>query len=179
MVRTALTMSLMTGQPFSMINIRAKRPQPGLRPQHVAAIKAAKAISGAEITGAVPGSEEISFKPGAIQPGNYQFNIGTAGSVSLVFQTTLIPLALCNSSSKITIKGGTHVPWSPCFHYLEKVFLPAIYTMGIHCHINLKRWGFYPKGDGIMTQRYLLPSLNILLFQEPLQTAGGNFQCQG
>jgi RNA 3'-terminal phosphate cyclase (ATP) len=149
-LRSSLTLSMITGRPFKITNIRALRPKPGLRPQHLACVMAAAQICDADVEGAGIGSRQIVFKPGRIRPGRYRFSIGTAGSTSLLFQTLALPLALCTTSSTIRLEGGTHVPFSPCFHYLEKVYIPALRIMGLAMEIRLTRWGFYPKGGGIM-----------------------------
>ena len=108
-LRSSLTLSMMTGQPVHLVNIRARRPKPGLQPQHLAAVRAAATISGAEVEGAALGSSELTFIPGAIRPGNYRFDIGTAGSTSLLLQTIFLPLALADGSSEVMLIGGTHV----------------------------------------------------------------------
>ena len=156
-LRSCLSLSLLTGKAFTIFNIRAGRPRPGLRPQHLASVRAAAAISGAKMQGADLSSRRLSFCPGAVRPGRYRFDIGTAGSVSLVFQTIFLPLALAGSLSRIEFTGGTHVPWSPCFHYLREVFLPVVGAMGFKCRVTLKKWGFYPKGGGVM-EAFISPS---------------------
>ena len=122
-LRSALTLSLLTGQSFRLSRIRANRDRPGLRPQHLAAVQASARVAGAEVRGDRVGSEEIEFKPGAVRSGEYFFDIGTAGATSLVLQTLLLPLASAGTSS-ITIRGGTHVPWSPCFHLSLVIIRP-------------------------------------------------------
>lgn len=150
-LRTSLTLSAITGTPFEIFNIRAGRKPPGLRPQHLQAVKAVQEISGAGVNGAEVGSESITFTPAGITPGEYLFEIGTAGSVSLVLQTVLLPLALLKTSgrrSKIRILGGTHVPWSPCFHYLKFQWLRYIKRLGLDVDLEMVRAGFYPRGGG-------------------------------
>ncbi len=148
MLRTCLALSVALNKPVHIFNIRAKRPKPGLRPQHLTCVKAAQFISGAEVKGAFIGSKELFFTPGETKAGNYAFDIGTAGSTMLVLQTVLLPLALCQAPSHIRLTGGTHVPWSPHFHYIQKVFLPACTNAGIDFSMKLERWGWYPKGGG-------------------------------
>ncbi len=150
MLRSSLTLSMITARPFRIRNIRALRPKPGLRPQHLACVMAAAQICNADVEGAEIGSREIVFRPGRIKPGRYRFSIGTAGSTILLFQTIALPLALCSTGSTVRLEGGTHVPFSPCFHYLEKVYIPALRLMGLTMEARLMRWGFYPKGGGIM-----------------------------
>ncbi|MEE9558313.1 MAG: RNA 3'-terminal phosphate cyclase, partial [Candidatus Brocadiales bacterium] len=99
-LRTALTLSAVTGRPFEMFNIRAGRKSPGLRPQHFWAVRAVEEVCGAAVEGVEVGSEYIAFTPGGLRPGRYSFDIGTAGSVSLVLQAIFLPLALANGASR-------------------------------------------------------------------------------
>jgi RNA 3'-terminal phosphate cyclase (ATP) len=147
-VRSALSLSLLTGQAFTMNNIRADRPRPGLCAQHLSAVQAAEKISHARVEGDRKGSTQIKFSPGPIVPGDYHFDIGTAGSTSLVFQTLLLPLALAPGASHLSITGGTHVPWSPCYHYLDWHWGRLLSRMGLRFNLTLTRAGFYPKGGG-------------------------------
>ena len=146
-LRTALTLSLVTGKAFELVNIRAKRPKPGLRPQHLTCVKAAQKISGAEVEGAKKNSLYLRFIPGPVKAGHYTFDIGTAGATALVFQTVAIPLALAGGG-KLVLKGGTHVPHAPCYHYLALVFAPVMALLGYSFHFELIRYGFYPAGGG-------------------------------
>ena len=147
-LRSALSLSLLTGQPFRLSRIRAKRDRPGLRPQHLAAVQAAARVAGAEVRGDRVGSEEIEFAPGLVRPGDYFFDIGTAGATSLVLQTLLLPLALAPNTSNVTIRGGTHVPWSPCFHYLDWQWRPFLNHVGIPFDLTMTMAGFYSQGGG-------------------------------
>ena len=150
-VRSALSLSLLTGKAFTIFNIRAARPKPGLRAQHLAAVSAAARISHATLEGARVGSEELTFAPGLIAPGRYHFDIGTAGATSLVLQTVLLPLALAGAPSQLTITGGTHVPWSPNFHYLDWHWRRMLERIGVSFALTLVRAGFYPEGGGEVT----------------------------
>ena len=150
-LRTALSLSMVTGRAFRIINIRAKRPKPGLLRQHLTAIKAAQSISNAQVRGDIPGSDEIEFKPGKILPGPYSFAVGTAGSATLVLQTILPPLMLAEAKSEITIEGGTHNAFAPPFDFLAESFLPLINQMGPQITAELERPGFYPAGGGRFT----------------------------
>ncbi len=152
-LRSALSLSLLTGQAFTMANIRVARPRPGLCAQHLSAVQAAAQISRAVVEGDRKGSMQISFSPGPIVPGDYHFDIGTAGSTSLVFQTLLLPLALASGASHLSITGGTHVPWSPCFHYLDWHWGRLLSRMGVRFDLTLARAGFYPKGGGEIQAR--------------------------
>jgi RNA 3'-phosphate cyclase len=151
MLRSALSLSVLTGQSVRFKNIRSRRSKPGLRPQHLKAVEAAASISAARLEGAVLSSQSLSFEPQTIQPGEYRFDIGTAGAVTLVAQTVLLPLSCCATPSHLVITGGTHVPWSPCFHYLSQQYLPYLGEIGFHVTPALERAGFYPPGGGIVS----------------------------
>jgi RNA 3'-terminal phosphate cyclase (ATP) len=147
-LRSSLTLSVMTGQDLRISDIRAKRQKPGLRPQHLKAVQAAAEICGASVEGNSIGSQEITFLPGEVKAGKYRFDIGTAGSTSLVLQTVLLPLSRAAQPSTVTITGGTHVPWSPCYHYLDLQYLPFLWQMGLDVHLRMEQAGFYPRGGG-------------------------------
>jgi RNA 3'-terminal phosphate cyclase (ATP) len=147
-LRSALSLSLLTGQPFQLSRIRAHRDRPGLRPQHLTAVQAAAAISAARVTGDRIGSEAITFEPGPVRAGDYFFDIATAGAMSLVFQTLLLPLALAVGDSRLTLRGGTHVPASPCYHYLDWHWRPLLADLGVPFDLTLRLAGFYPRGGG-------------------------------
>jgi RNA 3'-phosphate cyclase len=147
-LRTALSLSVITQQPTRITNIRQRRSNPGLQPQHLACVDAAAAISRAQVEGARRGSQEISFWPGEVRTGRYRFEIQTAGSTSLVLQTIILPLSQAGSTSSVTITGGTHVPWSPSFHYLEQHWLPLLNWMGYSTSLELLQAGYYPRGGG-------------------------------
>jgi RNA 3'-terminal phosphate cyclase (ATP) len=165
-LRTALSLSMCTGLPFRIEKIRAKRKTPGLMRQHLTAVNAAATICGAEVIGAHVGSETVEFSPGKIVPGEYQVSVGTAGSATLVFQTLLPALMLQSKASKLTLRGGTHNPMAPPFHFLERAFLPVLKEMGVDVDLQLKRHGFYPAGGGEFTASILptqkLNSINLL-----------------
>lgn len=147
-LRTALTLSMCTGQPVSLVNIRAKRKQPGLMRQHLTAVLAAAEISGAQVVGARAGASLLTFAPGKVRAGNYRFDIGTAGSCTLVLQTILPALLTLDADSTVVLTGGTHNTMSPPFHFLERAFLPLLTRMGAQADITLNRFGFYPAGGG-------------------------------
>jgi RNA 3'-phosphate cyclase len=150
-LRTALSLASLLQRPVEITHIRGGRKTPGLRPQHLMGIKALSAITSATVEGAEVGSQRLYFEPSDLRSGEYVFDIGTAGSTGLVFQTLFPVLLRGKGSSIVTIIGGTHVAWSPCFHYLEKIFLPALYRMGITASLEIDRWGWYPKGGGKIT----------------------------
>jgi RNA 3'-terminal phosphate cyclase (ATP) len=145
-LRTALALSTVTGKPFRIEKIPAGRPKPGLLRQHLTAVKAAAKISGATITGAELGSG--SFTPGPVNPGEFAFSVGTAGSATLVLQTVLPALLIAHARSKLLLEGGTHNPTAPPFDFLVKSVLPLINRMGPIVTAELERPGFYPAGGG-------------------------------
>ena len=147
-LRTALGLSMITGQAFRIMNIRAGRQKPGLLRQHLTAVNAAAAICGASIIGAAISSRELSFTPGKIKAGQYTFAIGSAGSTTLVLQTILPGLLTADGPSTLTLEGGTHNPHAPPIDFLEKAFLPLINRMGPSVSVTLERAGFYPAGGG-------------------------------
>ena len=147
-LRNALALSLVTGQPFRIANIRGKREKPGLMRQHLTAVEAALAIGGAVCEGASVGSTEITFTPGRVTPGEYRFAVGTAGSTSLVLQTVLMPLLLADAPSRLVLEGGTHNMTAPPFDFIERVFLPVVNRMGPRVSARLMRHGFFPRGGG-------------------------------
>jgi RNA 3'-terminal phosphate cyclase (ATP) len=148
MLRTALSLALVTGQPFRIENIRAKRTKPGLLRQHLTAVLAAAEVGGAKTIGATLGSKMLEFVPGKIRAGEYRFAVGTAGSSTLVFQTILPALMMASGPSRLTLEGGTHNTQAPPFDFLAKTFLPVLSRMGPKINIRLERYGFYPAGGG-------------------------------
>ncbi|QNA87805.1 RNA 3'-terminal phosphate cyclase [Massilia sp. Dwa41.01b] len=147
-LRTALTLSMITGQPFHIANIRANRPKPGLMRQHLVAVQAAAEVSGATVTHAQVGSTELTFTPGRIRAGDYQFAIGTAGSCTLVLQTLMLALLHADGPSTIRISGGTHNAMAPPVQFLQLAYCPLLASMGAEVEIELLRYGFYPAGGG-------------------------------
>jgi RNA 3'-terminal phosphate cyclase (ATP) len=157
-LRTSLTLSALLGEPLRIENIRAKRHKPGLQAQHLTGVRAIAQICDAELEGADLGSLTLTFRPlSSPRAGEYSFDVaearkgGSAGATSLVFQTLLLPLAFATGQSRLTIRGGTHVAWSPPFHYLEHVYLPTLARMGLEANVEIERWGWYPIGGGEMT----------------------------
>ncbi len=150
-LRTALGLSLVTGQPFRIEKVRAGRRNPGLLRQHLTAVKAAAKIGQAEVTGANIGSTQLTFTPGRVSHGDYQFAVGTAGSATLVFQTILPALLISadgDQKTNLTLEGGTHNPYAPPFDFLARAFLPLLERMGPRFEARLERYGFYPAGGG-------------------------------
>ncbi len=151
-LRAALSLAVALRRPVTLSNIRLRRPRPGLQPQHLAVVQALAAISDAEVAGDRLDSTEVTFSPRMLRGGSYRFDVGavrgSAGSVSLLFQAVLLPLAFAATPSRLTLIGGTHVPWSPPVHYLTDVFLPALRRTGVEAGMTLRRWGWYPRGGG-------------------------------
>ncbi len=159
-------MSLITGQPFRLVNIRAKRPKPGLMRQHLACVKAAVAVGGgAEHCMAVDaqgndvqiGADHLHFMPGPVQGGTYEFAVGSAGSCMLVLQTVLWPLALAAQPSDVTLHGGTHNPMAPSFTFLDHMAPFFAGTGAPFFSLELHRHGFYPAGGGEVRVRIMPP----------------------
>ena len=147
-VRTSLSLAMITGKPLQLTNIRGKRKKPGLRPQHLTSVEACASVSRAKVHGAELGARELTFAPGTIRAGSYTFHIGTAGATALVMQTILPPLFKAEGKSSLVVSGGTHVPWSPPFHYFAQVFAVMLERLGFKCDPHIERWGWYPKGGG-------------------------------
>ncbi|RPI74939.1 MAG: RNA 3'-terminal phosphate cyclase [Desulfobacteraceae bacterium] len=147
-LRSALALALITGKPFRMVNIRAKRKKGGLLRQHLTALQAAMEIGQAQVEGGRIGSPQITFEPGPVVSGEYRFAVGTAGSATLVLQTVLPALMIASGETKLVIEGGTHNPYAPPFDFLQKAFLPCIAKMGPQISCMLDRAGFYPAGGG-------------------------------
>ena len=147
-LRSALALSLVTGTPFRIDNIRAGRPRPGLMRQHLTAVEAAAAVGAAETSDAAVGSRSLTFSPTSVKAGEYTFSVGTAGSATLVLQTVLPSLLTADGPSSLVLEGGTHNPSSPPFDFLAKAFLPLVGRMGARVEAVLERPGFYPAGGG-------------------------------
>lgn len=153
-IRTALSLSMLTGTPIEITNIRAGRAKSGLMRQHLMCVQASQQISDATVAGAALGSSSFRFAPNAIQSGDYHFDIGSAGSTSLVLQTLLPALLFANTNtqtvSTVTIKGGTHNPLAPTTDFLQQAFVPALAKLGMHVGIECVQAGFAPIGGGMI-----------------------------
>lgn len=147
-LRTSLSLACTLQQPIRIVNIRKNRKRPGLMPQHLTCVNALKKICDANVQGNEKGSVQLRFDPGKALPGDYFFDIGTAGSTSLLLQAILLPLLFAEGNCRITLRGGTHVPYSPTYHYMQDVFIPMIRTLGVDVTVEIERSGFYPKGGG-------------------------------
>lgn len=150
MLRTSSALSALLNKPVKIYKIRAKRSEPGLKAQHATAINALARITQANVTGVKVGSSTITFHPDRPQGGSFKFDIGTAGSISLVLQTLMPCAAFAQSPTELEIRGGTDVAWSPPIDYITNVTLPILRRMGYRSEIELVRRGHYPRGGGLV-----------------------------
>lgn len=163
-LRTALALAMCTGRPFEITNIRARRPKPGLMRQHLTCVQAAAAVCSATFEGAVPGSPALRFVPAAVRAGDYSFNVGSAGSCTLVLQTILPALMGAAGPSRVKLGGGTHNPMAPPFHFLARSFAPLLRRAGVGLDLELRRHGFYPAGGGEMVATIRPPAAGLAVF---------------
>ncbi len=147
-LRSALTLSMITGQPFRIARIRARRAKPGLMRQHLVAVQAAAEVCGADLAGAALGSQTLEFAPGKIKGGDYRFAIGSAGSCTLVLQTLMPALLYADGRSTVRMEGGTHNPMAPPAEFLQRAYGRVLAAMGAEVDVVLTRAGFYPAGGG-------------------------------
>jgi RNA 3'-phosphate cyclase len=147
-LRSALALAILTGKPFKLVNIRARRKNPGLAPQHLACVRAAANIASAQYKGGQIGSAVLYFEPGTCKPGKYALGVHTAGATALILHSIYLPLALSGGESVVTITGGTHVMKAPCYHFLETTWAAYLKRMGIEIELELAKPGFYPRGGG-------------------------------
>src|SRR5262245_60572941 len=147
-LRSALSLSVALGREVRVTNVRGGRKKPGLLRQHLAAVRAACAISGGSAEGDELGSSEVVLRPGPIRAGSFEFGIGSAGSTLLVLQTVLPPLLLADGPSTLVLEGGTHNPLAPPFEFLERSFVPQLAKTGLEMELQLHRPGFHPAGGG-------------------------------
>lgn len=152
-LRTSVSLSAVLGEPVRVEEIRAKRPNPGLAAQHVASIGAVAELCDAEVDGLHVGSKEVVFRPGTLTGGEFEFDIGTAGSTSLVLQTCILPATMSKAPTTLTIRGGTDTKWCPPVDFVKLVHLPLARRLGVSCDLDIVRRGFYPEGGGVITAR--------------------------
>ncbi|MCK6448363.1 MAG: RNA 3'-terminal phosphate cyclase [Planctomycetes bacterium] len=150
-LRSALALALVTGTPFRIHSIRARRANPGLQRQHLTCVLAARELSAARVVGAALGSRELTFEPGEVRARDFRFDVESAGSTVLVAQTVLPALWRAPTRSRLELLGGTHNPAAPTFEFFSRVFLPALGRVGVRASAKLLRHGFYPKGGGRIT----------------------------
>lgn len=161
-LRTALSLAVITARSVSIHSIRAGRAKPGLLRQHLVCVEAAAEIADARVVGAALGSRALEFTPSGLRGGEYRFAIGSAGSTMLVLQTVLPMLLRADSPSEVTIEGGTHNPMAPPFEFVERAFLPLLRRMGASIDLTLRRPGFYPVGGGSIHARFAPSTLQPL-----------------
>ncbi len=181
-LRTAVALSCITGQDIKVVNIRAKRPNPGLKRQHLTAIKAAACLCGARVEGLELGSKTIVFRPSSIRSGSFRFDIGTAGSITLMLQTLAPIMAYAPGPIRLELIGGTDVPWSPPIDYVKHVLIPHLEKVGYSLAIKLLRRGHYPRGGGVVHVVVASPprelrSLNLLKRADKIEEIRGLSHC--
>lgn len=146
-IRSSLALSALTGRPFHIRKVRANRPKPGLKAQHLAAVKLLTQLTEAQVEGARKHSTELTFKPGPLKPGTYRIDVKTAGSVTLLLQAALLPALNCEGAVTLELVGGTDVNWSPTVAYLSNVVLPHFPG---RLSLSVSRHGFMPQGGGLL-----------------------------
>jgi RNA 3'-terminal phosphate cyclase (ATP) len=157
-LRSALSLSLLTGKPFRMIKVRANRDRPGLRPQHLKCVEAAALLGHAQVTGGSIGSRELTFHPGTVEPRDLRIDIGTAGATALVLHTLYLPLALLASNPvRLTLNGGTYNESAPSFPFLETTWRAHLSALGMPVSVVMPTAGFYPEGGGTL-EAWIEPS---------------------
>jgi RNA 3'-phosphate cyclase len=152
-LRTAISLSAVLKEPVHVSNIRAGRSNPGLAPQHVTALSAVANLCDAETEGLQIGSKEIIFRPGELAGGEFEFDVGTAGSTCLLLQACILPATMSKAPVKLVLRGGTDAKWAPPIDFMRLVHLPLVRRMGIACDIDIVRRGFYPEGGGEVIAR--------------------------
>ena len=148
-IRTAVALSAITGKPCTIDKIRYNRPKPGLQAQHLAAVRAVAELCDTTVKGRI-GDTSLYFEPQKIKGGDYNIDIGTAGSISLVLQSLILPSLHAKKTVSLNITGGTHVRWSPSMDYMHHIFVYYMKKLGLDVSIEVGRYGFYPKGDGLV-----------------------------
>ncbi len=176
-LRTAVALSCLTGEAVEVYNIRANRPKPGLAAQHLKGIEAAKLIGDAEVEGLKIGSTRIVFKPRTLRGGEFRIDIGTAGSVTLILQTVLLPSLAAERESTFHITGGTDVNWSPPVDYIRNVTFRALKEMGAQVEMDLIARGYYPKGGGKVIVRISPSELKGVTYERVEEAVWGISHC--
>ncbi len=175
-IRMAVALSAITGKDVKLVNIRAGRKKPGLAAQHMTGIRSVGELCGAKVEGLDIGSQTVEFRPGELRGGKFHFDIGTAGSITLVFQACFIPALRSPMKSVLTVTGGTDVRWSPPIDYFQNVFIPMVRKMGVFAKVERVKRGYYPKGGGRVVlhvePREKLTPLNLDGIEEPLRIGG-------
>jgi len=148
LVRTAVALAAITGRPVAIRNVRANRDKPGLAPQHVAAVRAVAALAGASVEGVELRSRSIRFSPHALAGGSFRFDVGTAGSVTLLLQALLPVMIAGGKPCEAAVIGGTDVRMAPPLDYLREVLLGLLARMGAQVRLEVRKRGYYPRGGG-------------------------------
>lgn len=150
-VRQAVVFSALTTQPVHIVNARIKRPKPGLRPQHVRVVEAIGQLVNAKIEGLSQGSMELVFRPGGLAMGrHYLWDIGSAGSTTMLALAVLPVLAFGSTPVKVELRGGLFQDFAPTFFHLQQVILPLLRRMGLDVEAEMGRPGYVPRGEGIL-----------------------------
>ncbi len=149
-LRTSVALATVLSKDIRVFNVRAGRAEPGIRPQHMTGVQAAAQLCSGNLNGLEVGSREFTFKPGKLRTGSFRFDVGTAGSITLVLQTLMPILAFAPGSIELEITGGTDVKWSPPVDYLRLVVLPILRKVGYSCKLETVHRGHYPKGGGLV-----------------------------
>jgi RNA 3'-terminal phosphate cyclase (ATP) len=172
-LRSAVALAAVLSKEIHVFNIRAGRAEPGIRPQHMTGVKAAAQLCSGELKGLEVGSTEFAFKPGKLRAGTFRFDVGTAGSVTLVLQTLMPILVFTPGNVQLEITGGTDVKWSPPIDYLRLVILPILKKIGYQGDLEIVRRGHYPKGGGLVKFSTRSPStLQPLIDDQPGSISG-------
>lgn len=151
LLRSTLALAAVTGTPVTVENVRGSRPEPGLRPQHLAVVETMADVCDADVAGAERGAETVTFEPGPIRPGDYAVDIGTAGSVCLLFDALLPVAARLEAPLSLVATGGTEVKWAPPLSTYRAAKLPLCRQLGLRAHAERERTGYYPTGGGRAT----------------------------
>lgn len=173
-LRSAVALAALTGQEMKISNIRAKRDRPGLAAQHLAAVRGVASLCDGEFSAEV-GSTELEFRPGKVQGGAHRIDVGTAGSVTLVLQASLLASMKAEKGTELEVIGGTNVRMSPPIDYYSSVLLPLLSKMGVEVRLELLQRGFYPRGGG-RVKAIVVPSTPrpvVLEERGPLTELGG------
>lgn len=147
-LRTALALAAATTTPVRVARVRAHRPEPGLRPQHLAGLTALASVCDARVDGLEVGATDVTFQPGPLVGGDYEIHVGTAGAITLVLQTLLPALAASRQRFELTLTGGTDVPFAPTWDWTREVHFPALRALGVDVEATLVRRGYFPAGGG-------------------------------
>ena len=180
-VRTCVALSMVTGTPVTITNIRPNRPKPGLRPQHVAGIRAVADLCNGAVAGLKEGSRSIVFEPRKSRRGVLSVEVGTAGSISLVLQSLMLAALASPRDLQVSVTGGTDVKWSPPIDYVKNITLPFLGAMGYQGTVSVNTRGYYPRGGGWAEFHFRPSTLSPMKCVEslPPRTVGGISYCTG